>query len=81
MIKVHAKLDCGCCTTDMQFHNIESATKAFEQAGLGNGISIKDDAGVTHTGIDTFYSFSPDEEEVGGRSLGYLLEQVDKAQK
>jgi|WetSurMetagenome_2_1015567.scaffolds.fasta_scaffold452712_2 hypothetical protein len=78
MIKVHAKLDCGCCTTDMRFNSIESATEAFRKAGLGNGISIKDDAGVVHEGIDTFYGFSEDEEEQGNRSLGYLAEQVNK---
>lgn len=78
MITVYAKNDCGCCTSALQFKDLASANRAFNEAGLGNGISIKDDAGELHTGLDTFYGFSQDEEEQGDRSLGFLAEQVEK---
>ena len=78
MITVYAKDDCGCCTTEMHFNDLNSAKKAFDAVGLGNGMEIKDDAGVIYTGIDTFYGFSETEEEQGDRSLGFLLDQVVK---
>lgn len=76
MITVYVKLDCGCCTDELRFKDKESAQKAFEKAGLGNGVSIVDDDGVEHTGLDTFYGFSMSEEEQGSRSLGYLFDKV-----
>lgn len=78
MIKVFAKNDCGCCTTEMHFTDLASAQKAFDAAGLGNGMKITDDMGTTHEGLDTFYGFSQDEEEAEGRSLGFLVGEIEK---
>lgn len=78
MITVHASADCGCCYEEMQFESAESAAAAFQQAGLGNGIVIVDDAGVRHEGIDTFYGFSVQENEQASRGLGYLIEKINE---
>jgi hypothetical protein len=76
MITIYAKLDCGCCTTELRFLDEEAAVRAFAGAGLGNGMTITDDAGVTHTGLDTFYGFSTSEEDQETRSIGFLVSQV-----
>jgi hypothetical protein len=72
MITVYASFDCGCCEAEMKFNSLESANEAFIKAGLGNGMSITDDEGVVHKGIDTFYGFCQKEEEVTNRDLKYL---------
>lgn len=72
MITVYAKNGCGCCTTEMQFNDLTSAGAAFQEAGLSSTATIRDDTGEEHGSIDTFYGFSTDEEEQGGRSLGFL---------
>jgi len=74
MITVHVRQVCGCCIDQLQFENEESAHKAFASAGLGNGVEITDDAGVKHSGLDTFYGFSLTEEEHRSRGLGYLFD-------
>lgn len=76
MLKFVAQLDCGCCDTTMQFHSVESAHAAFPKAGLDNGVTITDDAGVVHKGVDTFYGFRREEEEP--RGLGFLAEQLNQ---
>lgn len=73
MITVYVKQSCGCCTSEMQFEHVESATAAFQKAGLGDGIVITDDSGVRHEGLDTFYGFSTEQEAQESRSLGYLF--------
>lgn len=78
MIKVYAKNDCGCCTTEMQFESEAGAQAVFAKVGPGNGMVITDDAGVMHEGLDTFYGFSTSEAEEGDRSLGYLFDKVKK---
>lgn len=70
MLKVFAKKDCGCCSTEMYFTDTASADAAFEKAGLGNGRSITDDRGTVHTGLDSFYGYSVD--EPNKRGLGDL---------
>lgn len=74
MITVFAKNDCGCCSTEMTFKDVESAAKAFEAVGFGNGMTVKDDAGVAHDGIDTFYGFTVGDENK--RGLDYLFDLV-----
>lgn len=54
---VTSVLECGCCYVKMKFKSISSANKAFKKAGLGLSMTIVDDKGVTHEGIDTFYGF------------------------
>lgn len=72
MIKVFAKLDCGCCTSEMSFNSLESANEAFNKVGFGNGMCITDDAGEVHFNLDTFYGFSTDEGEQSDKALDYL---------
>ena len=74
LITFYANADCGCCTIEMRFKDEESIIEAFTQAGLGNGISIVDDAGDIHTGIDTFYGFWQEKET--SRSLSYLVDKL-----
>lgn len=72
MITIYAKADCGCCTVEMQFHDEDSASRAFAGVGYGNGMVIVDDTGTAHERVDTFYGFSTSEEEQGDRGLGFL---------
>lgn len=81
MISIFAKCDCGCCTAEMKFNSITSAEEAFKRVGLGNGMTIVDDAGEKHESIDTFYGFSTSEEEESSRSLGYLFDLVTGSRK
>jgi hypothetical protein len=81
MIKVYAKNDCGCCTVEMQFNSMSAARRAFARVGLGNGMKIRDDAGVLHKGIDTFYGCSANKDEQGDKSLLNLVEQVTDSGK
>jgi hypothetical protein len=81
MIKVYAKQDCGCCTVEMRFNSMSAARRAFARLGLGNGMEIKDDAGVLHTNIDTFYGCSANKNEQGDKSLLDLVEQVSDSGK
>lgn len=76
MIQVFAQCDCGCCVAEMQFNDVASAEKAFAAAGIANGATIKDDAGVEHKDIDTFYPFSTNKEEFERPSLLRLAEQA-----
>ena len=76
MIKIIAQCDCGCCTEKMYFKDLESANKAFAAAGLTNSATIKDDEGVEHNSIDTFYGFSTSEEEMKRPSLQRLIEKL-----
>ncbi len=76
MIKVYAKLDCGCCTEELMFESEEDAKKAFDSVGFGNGMTVVDGFGVAHEGLDTFYGFSVEEEEQGKKSLSYLFDLV-----
>lgn len=76
MIKVIAQCDCGCCHKDMYFKDIESANKAFDEAGLRNGAEIIDDEGIKHTNIDTFYGFSTSQEEMERPSLQRLIDKI-----
>lgn len=65
---------CGCCQVTMRFKSRASASEAFRVAGLGH-LTMTDDAGDVHEGVDTFYGFweaGKDER----RSLGYLMAQV-----
>jgi hypothetical protein len=78
MIKVIAQCDCGCCTEKMYFNDLESANKAFAAAGLVNSATIKDDEGVEHSSIDTFYGFSTSEEEMNRPPLQRLAEKLWK---
>jgi hypothetical protein len=71
MITVYAKNDCGCCSTEMKFKDEESAARAFNEVGFGNGMTVTDDEGIAHDGIDTFYGFTVGEENK--RGLGYLF--------
>jgi len=48
---------CGCCFSEAQFKNDESARAAFKQAGLGSCVDIVDDTGKVIEGVDTFYGF------------------------
>jgi hypothetical protein len=73
MVVVFAKADCGCCTVRMEFESIERARAEFARVGYGNGMTIRDDTGIPHSSIDTFYGFSTDEADAEGRSLGYLF--------
>ena len=57
LIVFEAQYDCGCCYATMLFKSHESASNAFVRAGLQNGATIVDDAGVKHEKIDTFYGF------------------------
>lgn len=72
MITVCSKNGCGCCTTEMQFRDEESANTAFASAGLESCATITDDAGVVHNEIDTFYGWWLPEAEPHG--LAYLAE-------
>jgi len=81
MVTVYVKNDCGCCTTAMEFNSLQSAEEAFAKVGFGNGMSIVDDAGQEHGGVDTFYGFSTDEDEQSSRSLGYLVELISGSRK
>lgn len=76
MVKVYAKRDCGCCEEELQFNDLAAASRAFQEAGLGNGMKIKDDTGMVHEGIDTFYGFSQEEGAAASRGLGYLLDRL-----
>lgn len=76
MITVFVKLDCGCCSTEMQFNDEASASTAFEKVGMGNNMSMTDDAGQTHTGLDTFYGFALSEEGQNTKGIGYLADLV-----
>ncbi len=76
MITVYAKQDCGCCTEELEFRDVESAARAFAKVGYGNGMEVEDDAGKKHTGLDTFYGFSTEEDEQSEKSLGYLADKV-----
>lgn len=77
MIKIIAQCDCGCCYEEMHFKDLESANKVFREAGLQNGATIKDDEGVEHTGIDTFYGFSTSKEEMERPPLQRLMEKLN----
>ena len=77
MITVYVRMSCGCCEEAMRFESVEGTRKAFAEAGLGN-VTITDDEGNTFTGIDTFYGFSTEAEEMKDRGLGFLLEAVVK---
>lgn len=77
MITVYVRSDCGCCTAELQFESVESATAAFQKAGLGNGVVITDDAGARHEGLDTFYGFSTEQEEQESRGLGFLVDLIN----
>lgn len=79
MITVFVTLDCGCCNTEMQFKDETSASEAFAEVGLGNNMSITDDAGQTHTGLDTFYGFSLAEQGQDNKGIGYLADLVNEA--
>ena len=72
--EVVVKQDCGCCETTMHFKDEASARAAFSKAGLGNGMSITDDAGDVHTGLDTFYGFHAPSEPM--RGLGDLIKTL-----
>lgn len=72
MVKVFAKLTCGCCMAEMDFDSEHSAAQAFAKVGLGH-VSITDDLGVTHSGVDTFYGYSLKEDGMN-RGLGYLAD-------
>lgn len=76
-IAVYAKCDCGCCTAELRFKNVESAKEAFSKAGLENSATIIDDKGVEHTGIDTFYGFSLEDEKQKARGLKYLAGMLE----
>lgn len=76
MITIYAKRDCGCCTAEMRFADEKSAAAAFGAVGYGNNMTVVDDAGVAHTGLDTFYGFSATEDEQETRGLGYLADLV-----
>lgn len=60
---VTARLSCGCCRTTLHFKSRESAVQAFEIAGCGNSVTVVDDLGVSHKGIDTFYGFWAEEND------------------
>lgn len=75
-VTVYAKRCCGCCTVRLRFHSLEKAQEAFKRAGLTVDATIRDDAGIVHEEVDTFYGFSENEEEQGERSLGYLIDQL-----
>lgn len=64
--------DCGCCYSDVQFESRESANRAFAKAGLGNGMTVIDDAGQVIEGVDTFYGVI-EENESTDNPLGRLL--------
>ena len=68
---IEANLSCGCCSVTMHFASKRSATEAFHKAGLSSFGTITDDAGETHTDVDTFYGFRVKEE--APRSIPYLL--------
>lgn len=72
----YVKLCCGCCTAKMMFKDEESIRKAFKRAGLQSFVDITDDAGVTHSEVDTFYGWSKNQEEQGERNLGYLVSLI-----
>lgn len=76
MISVFAKADCGCCNEELKFLTLENANSAFNKVGFGNGMTVVDDEGVSHSGLDTFYGFTVDEDNK--RSLSYLFEQIGK---
>lgn len=46
---------CGCCKETLYFNNGESALAAMTKVGLNSVGTVVDDAGLTHTSIDTFY--------------------------
>jgi hypothetical protein len=75
MINIFVKLTCGCCEDVMQFESEDSAIDAFDKVGLGHHDMI-DDAGVLHTGVDTFYGYSLVSNEMESRGLGYLFERL-----
>lgn len=60
----------------MMFRDEESIREAFKRAGLQSYDDITDDAGVTHSEVDTFYGWSRNQEEQGERSLGYLVSLI-----
>jgi len=76
MIKVYAKLSCGCCTEELEFNDIQSAQEAFSGAGLTSTGKITDDAGVEHNNIDTFYGFTMSDDELQNRGIGYLVKML-----
>lgn len=74
-----AKALCGCCTVELRFFSRESANAAFARVGLGH-VTLIDDAGDRHDGIDTFYGFwEKDTQEK--RGLGYLMDLVTGARR
>lgn len=75
MVTIYARQGCGCCIAEMKFESIESADKAFEEAGLQSAAVIIDDGG-TEWRIDTFYHFSQSFDEQNERGLGFLLVQA-----
>lgn len=76
MVKIIAQCDCGCCTEEMHFRDLDSANATFAAAGLRNSAVIMDDEGVEHSQIDTFYGFSTSEEEMKRPSLLRLAEKL-----
>jgi hypothetical protein len=72
MVTFRVQLDCGCCYADVQFENRESANRAIAKAGIGNGMTLVDDAGQVVEGVDTFYGII-EEGESTENPLGRLL--------
>lgn len=68
----YIKQVCGCCTAEVQFQTEERLQEALAKMGLTSNGVLVDDAGQKHTGLDSFYGYSTDNEEARGRSLGYL---------
>lgn len=71
------KRSCGCCTDELKFESEANVIAAFSKAGLSSSVTIVDDAGVRHDGIDTFYGYSASEQEESDRSLGYLASLLE----
>jgi hypothetical protein len=78
MITIYVKQDCGCCTSELKFNDEDSAVRTLTGAGIGNGVTIVDDTGTAHTGLDTFYGFSTSEEAQDGKGLAFLFDAVTK---
>ncbi len=59
MYRVTMAAGCGCCLVEeMLFRSIARAQAAIGACGWTSSGTIRDDAGVTHRGLDTFYGFS-----------------------
>lgn len=67
---------CGCCESILRFRSEAAFLDKWRNMPLTCSGSIEDDAGRTHTSLDTFYGYV--EGDKNGRSLDYLLEQLTK---